>query len=131
MIWSQQQWTSYRVWANTRCTGRLPLPLFGFDCYPRELAVCPLCDGAKADLEHVVACCKGTRFIREQYYIPRMPWQSFRSWLFTGLELTDAEGAPAMRILFLADCISALAESLSLSSQDISAMLDAAFDHTG
>jgi hypothetical protein len=60
-----------------------------------------------------------------------MSWQIFQSWLLIGWEITDAEGAPAGRILFLANCISTLAESLSLSGQDISAMIDAAFDLTG
>ena len=39
--WNAQEWHMLRVWSLVRCTGRWPVPLFGFNICPLVLSSCP------------------------------------------------------------------------------------------
>ena len=50
----------HRCWAIIRCTGRLPLQLFGSKQLPLHMAVCPLCGAPSVNVCHLFEQCTNT-----------------------------------------------------------------------
>ncbi len=63
-VWGRTMWRLFSAWLVVRITGSIPLGWFGGDGLVEELAVCPLCSQVSVDLEHILAFCMGTGFLR-------------------------------------------------------------------
>jgi hypothetical protein len=122
--WDSTTWLSFRIWATARCTGRLPLPLLGFDFFPQVIATCPLCQAAEADLEHVVATCPFTRDLRHRYSVPDATWTTLRLWLSDGSTVVTEEGCLCNHVTFLASVVGAVGGALRPSLGDATELLE-------
>ena len=90
-----------KIWSLTRATGRLPLPIWGIDAFPKSLEFCPLCCACDADIAHVILRCPELSAIRREFNFPALPWKEFVKYLFAGPVELHMDGTMDVRMEFL------------------------------
>ena len=128
--WSASTWLSYRLWSATRCTGRFPLPLLGFDFFPNSFVVCPLCHNNEVDLAHIMGVCANTQALRRKHCVPNVSWDRLRSWLFDASHIVDDGGSLTDQVTFVASSMTLVGEAVSLNSAAVDGLLGQATSST-